>query len=338
MTTLRMMTALTILLTLTACDSSQRARLDAERAEKRYQDALSKYKAGDVKGAEEGFRAAVKDNPANASAHFQLAVLLQNDKDYLGAMSHFETYCQLAPGSDKAPLAGERLKMCEPLLVEKYAREFGLPTKSDLDDLQDRYDRATNDLAQAESARRAAEDEARDLRAKLDRAQTASVRPVTAPAHLAAATPPPPVRPVTPPPAETAAERPRLGLTRPDAASDSPTQGLAEARRLVEAARQEAANETPSAGPVVVGDSSEAVAREMPEVRTTAFQPIASERPQTKPVRRTHVVQKGDTLWSIAREHYPEMSTQKAADLIYEANRLKMPGRNVRAGDVLTLP
>ena len=35
MTTLKTLTALTILLTLTACDSSQRARLDAERAEKR---------------------------------------------------------------------------------------------------------------------------------------------------------------------------------------------------------------------------------------------------------------------------------------------------------------
>ena len=336
MTTLKTLTALTILLTLTACDSSQRARLDAERAEKQYQDALSKYKAGDVKGAEEGFRAAVKDNPANASAHFQLAVLLQNDKDYLGAMSHFETYRQLAPGSDKAPLAGERMKMCEPLLVEKYAQEYGLPTRSELEALQDRYDRATNDLAQAEAGLRAAQDEARDLRAKLDRAQTASVRPVAVPARPADGAAPAPIRPVTPPPAETAPERPRLALTRPDSSSEGTAQGLAEARRLVEAARQEARDENPSAGPVVVG-AAEPVARELPEIRGVAFQPMTSERPP-KPVRKTHVVQKGDTLWSIAREHYPELSNQKAADLIYEANKLKMPRRRVRAGDVLILP
>ena len=49
-----------------------------------------------------------------------------------------------------------------------------------------------------------------------------------------------------------------------------------------------------------------------------------------------YVVSVGDTLWSIAREHYPDADPRAAVYAIQELNEVD-PGR-LRPGDVLVLP
>lgn len=335
------LTALMLLLTLTACDSSQRERLNAERADRHYQDALARYKAGDVKGAEQSFRRAVKDDPVNASAHFQLAVLLQERGDYLGALSHYKTYLQLAPDTEKAPLAKERLALCAPQFVEQYAREHDYPTRAERAELQERYEEATNALARVTAESRRAADEVNMLKAKLDRLQT---RESTPRAALSAASERPAVAGLAKPDesatADGAEARPVLLPTRPTETAEEQDDGLAAARRLVAEARADESSEIPSRTPIVVAESdsvpdsgrSAAAERVFGSLTSTAERPARQVRP------RTYRVQENDTLWGIARTCYPDLPPKRAADLIYSANKLKMPNRMVRTGDVLELP
>lgn len=67
------------------------------------------------------YRELLRGNPANALAHFELAVLLQdNQQDEAGAIYHYRNYLDLRPDSDKAPLARQRIAEAE----EKLARRF----------------------------------------------------------------------------------------------------------------------------------------------------------------------------------------------------------------------
>jgi LysM repeat protein len=54
------------------------------------------------------------------------------------------------------------------------------------------------------------------------------------------------------------------------------------------------------------------------------------------PAASTVVVQPGDTLWSIAGEHYPSDDVRARVDQIEQLNRLKSPV--ITAGETLELP
>lgn len=58
-----------------------------------------------------------------------------------------------------------------------------------------------------------------------------------------------------------------------------------------------------------------------------------TELPDPNPV---YVVRPGDTLWSIAREHYPDADPRAAVYAIRQLNDVD-PGR-LRPGDVLMMP
>ena len=126
-----MLFALIALSFLAACDSRTSGEFKAERANGLYQSAMADYTAGRLDAAAKGFEKALRADPGNASARFQLACLQQDSRhDYLGAYCSYREYLLIAPDSDKAKLAKERLAICEKMLVDemvKKARDVGGP-------------------------------------------------------------------------------------------------------------------------------------------------------------------------------------------------------------------
>lgn len=115
------------LVCLTACDRVTRRDFRRERQTGLYRSAMADYKAGRLKQAIDGFRKVCQSDPANASARFQLACLLQdNGRDYLGAMCAFQEYLLQQPGSDKAKNARERAEKCELEVAKVLAERHGL--------------------------------------------------------------------------------------------------------------------------------------------------------------------------------------------------------------------
>ena len=55
-----------------------------------------------------------------------------------------------------------------------------------------------------------------------------------------------------------------------------------------------------------------------------------------KPQDLLYTVQKGDTLWSIAVQHYPELTTEEAINKIQQKNGLG--GTTIQAGQTIWLP
>ena len=123
MRTTKTLAALAILTTLTACDRAARQDLASERESRSYRAAMADYKAGRVDAALAGFEKTIREEPANASARFQYACLLQDKKhDWLGAICHYREFLLQSPGSDKAKLAKDRLAICEQMYANKLAK------------------------------------------------------------------------------------------------------------------------------------------------------------------------------------------------------------------------
>ncbi len=112
------------LMCLAACDSRTARDFREERSSKLYQSAMGDYAAGRLDAAEKGFVKVLRANPANSSARFQLACLQHDRKqDYLAAICNYNEYLLLAPDSDKAALAKERLAICKKLLVDEMLKK-----------------------------------------------------------------------------------------------------------------------------------------------------------------------------------------------------------------------
>ena len=317
----RTLTTLTILLTLTACDYSRREEVRTERAEEHYQDAIARYKAGDLDAAEAGFVEALRENPGNASARFQLAVLLQESrKDYLGAMCGYRDYELLAASSDKARMARERAEKCELLLARQLAEKYGF---AKVDDLKKDLDETVSALANAQAEIVGLRDENQQLRREVDRFKAA--RPVSA-ARPSVSTPPPAVRSSTavvrPAPLPAPAEpepRPVLAQTRPQDEQKDGEQGLRAAKALLADARGD--DPVPDSAPV-----------------PAAAAPTAPAEPEPAPAQpRRYRVKPGEGLYGIARANYPWMSEHKAVELIKKANPRKATSV-LKPGDELILP
>ena len=125
MKTMKISLAVLALMVLAACDWLQKLDLKKERQDGQYQSAMADYAAGRIDAAIKGFNRALRSNPGNASARFQLASLLQDSRsDFLGAIAEYREYLRQEPSSDKASLARERLAMCERLLEHEIARKM----------------------------------------------------------------------------------------------------------------------------------------------------------------------------------------------------------------------
>ena len=119
--------ALMALTVLTACDYSARKDLRSERDDRLYRAAMDDYRAGRMEAALSGFEKAAKNDPANASARFQLACLQQDlKKDCLSAYCGYREYLLQHPESDRSKLAKDRMAICEREMARTLATKHGL--------------------------------------------------------------------------------------------------------------------------------------------------------------------------------------------------------------------
>ena len=152
---------LTALMTLTACDYQARQDFKNERSSGTYQSAMADYNAGRMKQAIEGFKKVCMQEPANASARFQLACLLQEEgKDMLGAVCAVREFQDQQPKSDRAKLARDRMLICEKQLARDLAEKHSLSANAAA------YARETEEVRKALKAA-----EARNVKLQDDLAQ-----------------------------------------------------------------------------------------------------------------------------------------------------------------------
>ena len=119
--------ALMALMMLTACDFGNRADLREEQDDRLYKAAMEDYRSGRMDAAVKSFEKLLTKNPANASARFQFACLLQDvRRDHAGAYCAYREYLQQRPESDKAKLAKDRMAICEKELAKALAVRYGL--------------------------------------------------------------------------------------------------------------------------------------------------------------------------------------------------------------------
>lgn len=109
------------------CDSDVAGKERSERSSALFRNAEADYRAGNIDDAVKGFERVVREEPKAVSAHFQLAVLLQDARrDYIGAIAHYREYLALRPESDKSTIASERMAMCRKLLANELAPSAGV--------------------------------------------------------------------------------------------------------------------------------------------------------------------------------------------------------------------
>lgn len=113
-----------------ACGRDGRS-FSEERTGRLYKTAMAEYRAGRMNEAVAGFEKLVRKDPLNSSARFQLASLQQDfRKDYLSAFCNFREYLLQVPESDKAGMAGDRMKMCERELARVLGEKYALNDES----------------------------------------------------------------------------------------------------------------------------------------------------------------------------------------------------------------
>ena len=310
----RMTAVLALLTLLTACDRLNRADQRDEREDRRYRTAMEDYTAGRLDAAISGFKETIRNDPANASARFQLGCLLQDLKrDYQGAYDCYREYLTQAPDSDKARMTRERLAVCERELAAALAAKFGLSGGADL----------SSEIAAAQ--KRLAETVKRADAAEQELAETQT--------RLKA----------------VSAERDRLLAVVKGLGEGEPGQASVavakEARELLDET-EEGEGSFLSAKEVAAlkaeGDEDEA---EGPSLLATLNSRPAppKEKAEPKPAKpalpprpKTYVVVEGDTLYALSKRFYGTVSAWKR---IREANKAVIPADNrLRAGETIVLP
>jgi len=282
------------------CDYLERNEFAKERADRLYRSAMDDYQAGRIPQAIEGLKKVCRKDPANSSARFQLACLLQDsDKDFFGAACAFAEYIAQRPESDKAALASDRLASCEKELALKLADKYGLNKvggeKKLLDDA-----RAECSKAEAKGKKLASDLESamRRISALLDENERLK-------SSMAGETP------------EEAAA--------PDASEVKTAKALLEE------------DEDADAKPMIVQSSDAKLKREAAREADRAIAEELARKAAAKEARpERYVVQEGDTLYKIAMKFYGRSS---AWSMIRDANKavISMDGR-VRSGQEIVLP
>ena len=290
--------ALMALTTLTACDYAARNDLRSEREDGIYREAMDDYRAGRMDAAVKGFEKAVRNDPSNASARFQLACLHQDlKKDYLSAYCGYREYLFQHPESDRAKLARDRLSVCEKemakSLAEKYALGDGSAAERELAALRAELKTYKDRVTAAEKNLGISQERVRALSAEKDRL-VASIKGDS-------------------------------DAAKDDIGKDELADILKEKNLLDEE------DETSTGSSLIpVRDTKVPVRPEKKPVDEEKSSPKAPDHP------KTYVVEDGDTLYGVSKRFYGSIQYWKQIReankaLISSDNRL-------RAGDTIVLP
>lgn len=107
--------------TMSGClptDSGQQA----EEKEQHYVLGKARVNSLDYEGAVDAFKQSLEVNPRSAAAHYQLALLYDNDKqgplsDPAAAIYHFQEYLRLNPKAENAEVVKQRIYSCKQQLA-----------------------------------------------------------------------------------------------------------------------------------------------------------------------------------------------------------------------------
>lgn len=349
---MRTATLLMAILTLTACDNARRADFGAERADEQYQSAMADYTAGRYDAAIDGFERVVRANPGNASARFQLAVLLQDRRqDYLGAVCNYRDYLLLAPESDKAATARDRSVNCERLLAQELARKHSV---GDGAALAGELKTARENLATAEREQERLRKELEKVTAELALVKKESAQRKALIDRFGADEDEAPARPKAQEESAGAAPEAAALADRVTRAVSVIEEEDAVAPRQPHVTPVDGTEQTPKLNPEALALNDEIEREESARLLPPAapgsaaregnrglnagalLRPPAPRNETTPRAPREYVVKEGETLSQIALAVYGRKS---AWTRIQEANKATVPiNGSVRAGQVLVLP
>jgi LysM repeat protein len=276
--------------------------------------ALEFEQVGSLDDAIKAYEEVLLETPKLVSAHFHLALLLQDyRKDYMGAIYHYRQYEHLRPDSEKTALLRDRIRVCQQLLVAQLLSNGDLTVSrkqvelvGEIDALNKRLSLAEGEKATLKEQRDSLERllaeqraECDRLRRLLDKIGPGSSDETPRPRSLLPRLDPAGAALLAPPHAET-------NPPPPSRSSPSPT-----------------LPEPPKAGvPALINETDPATAHVPPP-------PVSS-------ATRTYVVQPGDSVYRIAERVYGDSEQWKR---IRDANKDRLgPGNQLRAGQVLVIP
>ena len=320
--------ALGVLVTLMAlfagCQRATVAEQDArERESPLIRRALEREQVGDLDGAIQTYEEVLQESPKLVSAHFHLALLLQDyRKDYMGAIYHYRQYERLRPDSEKKALLRDRTRVCQQLLVAQLLSSGDVAISRKQLELTAEIDKLNKRLAQVEGEKAALMEQKDTLERQLieQKSETDRLRRLLDRVIPASA---------------SDAPRPHSVLPRLDStvsAATAPRASASSTPRMTPAA---------TAAEPVAPKSGASVEPEPPPLLKPASLAVAATDPATAtaPVTaatRTYVVQPGDSVYRIAERVYGDPEQWKK---IRDANKDRLdPGNQVRAGQVLVIP
>lgn len=313
-----------IVCALPACDYAQRKEIKDERADRHYQAAMSDYAAGRLDAAISGFEKALKANPGNASARFQLACLLQDRrKDYLGALCHYREFLALEGGGDKAKMAKDRAALCEKLFaveIAKKAGAAGIVSAQEHEDVLAAAKAASNALAKAEKR-------IEELAGRVEGLESENAR----------------LRRMM---ASVGDEKSARGSARPSVASarellDDDDDGEGDRLRLSPEAKALFEEDELADSPSALGARAVASSYDGPTLAHSADMLPGSDgakasEPQHEARPEYYTVQEGDTLYRIALRFYGRRDAWKR---IQEANKATVSSdARIKVGQKIRLP
>lgn len=310
--------ALMALTVLTACDYSARKDIRSERDDRLYRAAMDDYRAGRMEAAFSGFEKAVKNDPSNASARFQLACLQQDlKKDYLSAYCGYREYLLQHPESDRSKLAKDRMAICEGEMAR------ALATKHGLNSAEESEKRLANALAEIKTLKDRVAAAEKNLGSSQERVRALSAERE----RLIGA-----VKGIDEGGSEVSDSQSILkekeSLDRETAEETGRQQDVLTAKHLLEEDDGDEASTGSSLIPV----------RKPEKAVVQEAAPSAEKKEEDKgPARpKTYVVEEGDTLYGVAKRFYGSIRAWKA---IREANKALISSDNrLKAGDTIILP
>ena len=311
--------ALMALTILTACDPDSRSDLRAEQNDRLYKEAMEDYRSGRMDAAVKGFEKLMVKDPANASARFQFACLLQDvRRDFAAAYCAYREYLLQRPESDKAKLARDRMAMCEKELARELADRYGLggtgAPSEEVENLRKQLKAAEARVAASEKNLAESLKRIRALSDEKDRLQNV-------------------VNGVGGGATETAAARPSAKEVRELLEEDDESAPLTSpAGEFASLVKDEEDGETAQSS--LLPKQTAAKASEKAEKKDGPSSEKAKAALPDRP--KTYVVQEGDTLYGVAKRFYGTLTVWKQ---IRDANKAVISTDNrLRAGDTIVLP